>query len=394
MAMMERTTTESPCLEVPILGDLRDFTSSDTIFHAPGRTSPEEWEPFVGPSELDELVNASGIPLNVILGGRRRNDASRETVASLMGEGWSLQLECIERYSKRMRQLCGSIASALDAKVRANAYITPASSDPAFRIHHDVTVSMVVQVVGEKRWRCWNPILKDPVWIMKDHTWSVDGISPHLDVTLRPGDVLWLPHGAPHEVHPIGDEPSIHLTFGIHRTSGVELLEWITSELVEIAGFRLPKPWGSESAADTDWVATHLNQLGAWISGVSPSDILSAFMIARAARSEREVLDLVGTLRRRAITPQDRVGIADPLLRPVIVEDNLYSLGLEADLPPTAVLAVEELVLSRKVEQVSELSARFGLDELEFSRVIDALVRVGVLKVIASGENELNSVGS
>jgi ribosomal protein L16 Arg81 hydroxylase len=68
-----------------------------------------------------------------------------------------------------------------------------------------------------------------------------------LDVTLRAGDALFFPRGWWHRPAGTG-EPAMHLTFGIYRPSGLDLVRWLCDRASENAdGIRfdrnLDRPW-------------------------------------------------------------------------------------------------------------------------------------------------------
>ncbi|NEQ84623.1 MAG: cupin, partial [Moorea sp. SIO2I5] len=63
----------------------------------------------------------------------------------------------------------------------------------------------------------------------------------YLKCTLTPGDVLYIPRGHWHYAVAL-DQPSLHLTLGIHCQTGVDFLDWLVSELRENEAWRESLP--------------------------------------------------------------------------------------------------------------------------------------------------------
>jgi len=70
-----------------------------------------------------------------------------------------------------------------------------------------------------------------------------------LDVTLQPGDCLYLPRGFLHAATALG-ETSIHLTFGIHTTTERDVVRALADVLVQ-ASWRASMPVGWEPSEDS-----------------------------------------------------------------------------------------------------------------------------------------------
>jgi len=106
-----------------------------------------------------------------------------------------------------LRALARSMTERFAAKSEVVGFLTPAGQRGA--VHSDPTDVYVVQLEGTKRWEIWPtpevrrpgddknsfPVLPDPV----------------LDLSLQPGDVLYIPHNTPHRAAAEG-RVSLHLT--------------------------------------------------------------------------------------------------------------------------------------------------------------------------------------
>jgi hypothetical protein len=95
----------------------------------------------------------------------------------------------------------------LAAKSEVVAFLTPAGQRGA--THSDPTDVYVIQLEGTKRWQIWQtPQVRRP-GDDKDSFPSLP--DPVLDLSLQPGDVLYVPHNTPHRASAEGSV-SLHLT--------------------------------------------------------------------------------------------------------------------------------------------------------------------------------------
>jgi ribosomal protein L16 Arg81 hydroxylase len=125
-----------------------------------------------------------------------------------------------------------------------------------FDLHWDAMDNVAVQVAGTRRWSLWRPAIANPVE-------GVDMPRPEgpadLDCVLHPGDALWFPRGWWHRPAGLG-EPALHVTFGIYRRTGIDLVRWLCESLCLSGGgagsaeLDLTQPW-SEDVIDSFWAA-------------------------------------------------------------------------------------------------------------------------------------------
>jgi hypothetical protein len=104
-------------------------------------------------------------------------------------------LRNLERVWPGTRDLAVGLSSELEEEVQVNAYLTPGDEVglPRHADHHDV---IVLQLHGSKQWQV------------------LDGAGESVvEVSLVPGDLLYVPRGWPHEVR--ADSLSLHLTIGL-----------------------------------------------------------------------------------------------------------------------------------------------------------------------------------
>jgi bifunctional lysine-specific demethylase and histidyl-hydroxylase NO66 len=136
--------------------------------------------------------------------------------------GATIVLQSLHRYWLPLTRFCRDLELALTHPVQVNAYITPRSSR-GLGLHADGHDVFVLQVHGRKRWEVYRP---GP---------GGDPKAPGerlLDVTLEPGDCLYVPLGFPHAVW-TERSASAHLTVGVLTYKWHEVLRHAVSQVLE-----------------------------------------------------------------------------------------------------------------------------------------------------------------
>ena len=245
-----------------LLGDRNTFRvrSAEGSFVLRQHIDPADlltWE------EFNRVLNFSGIERNLIKDSERTNSATVEQVMHEVPDGATIQLESLTPFSPHLAEIAGELEVALGGEqVDVNIYLAPSCNHRAFGTHHDVVDVFVCQIAGKKRWRIYEPIIDHPIWHMKNHRYDLDEDSPTMDVTLEPGDVLFMRRGDPHNVQCVGVEPSLHVNLRIIPTTRKLFLDWVVQEAADEASFRTALPYaldGTDVTAERiDWVAAKL----------------------------------------------------------------------------------------------------------------------------------------
>lgn len=134
----------------------------------------------------------------------------RRIKKEILENGASLKIDQVSRYSSEINSLAKNLSRFFGLSVTCNLYYTPAYSR-CFDAHFDGYDIVILQLSGVKDWKISNPSKG------KIKTGSLKSNRPE-KVSLSAGDVLFLPEGALHEAS-TNQEPSIHLTFGLHPIS-------------------------------------------------------------------------------------------------------------------------------------------------------------------------------
>mmetsp|Transcript_14583 Transcript_14583/g.26151 ORF Transcript_14583/g.26151 Transcript_14583/m.26151 type:complete len:519 (+) Transcript_14583:93-1649(+) len=158
----------------------------------------------------------------------------------------------------------------------ANVYLTAAGTQ-GLAPHYDDVEVFVVQTEGSKRWKVHGPT--EPFQeLALESSADLEEVGPLLlDVTLKPGDILYLPRGTTHYALATGSEPSVHITLSTHsgKDTFFGLLDKGFSRLLDAAAssdknFRQALPvgylkrngtWRADRATQPSDVCTSIAQL-------------------------------------------------------------------------------------------------------------------------------------
>jgi ribosomal protein L16 Arg81 hydroxylase len=215
----------APLTPEAFLGEV--WEQSPRLLRAPGRA----WDEVLSPRDFDALLGFSGAKVRVVkrgsvpygaLSAASDGRAFLESIWFAYRDGATLSVQDVEAAWPGVAALCAALTEYFSAPVRANLYITPPESQ-AYGLHHDTQDVFAVQLLGRKRWRLYGSRVVLPLDDDTAGTPSTASGELREDLTLEPGDVLYVPRGVLHEVHAI-DGPSAHLTLSMHVYRIMDLL--------------------------------------------------------------------------------------------------------------------------------------------------------------------------
>jgi ribosomal protein L16 Arg81 hydroxylase len=199
----------------------------------------------------------------------RRNPSSRLTrlrsveLTRQLQEGATLILDAVDELQEHVADLAEQLERSLRTRVQVNLYAGWRTS-PGFDVHWDGHDVLILQIHGRKLWKVYpmtreHPIQGDP----KDEKPPQE---PLWEGMLESGDLLYIPRGWWHVAVPV-DEPTLHLTVGLHRPTGLDFVSWYAERLRSQAVIRENLPAiGTESEK-----AAHLHRLReAWEQSWAP----------------------------------------------------------------------------------------------------------------------------
>src|SRR5205814_2308748 len=114
-------------------------------------------------------------------------------------------------------------------------------------VHHDTHDVFVLQVAGEKRWLVYEPAFELP---LKDQRYAKEmgePAEPVHDVTLGPGDTLYLPRGWLHQAL-TSQSDSLHLTIGVNVYTWIDAFRAAVETLADDVAFRHSVPEDGDGA--------------------------------------------------------------------------------------------------------------------------------------------------
>ena len=173
---------------------------------------------------------------------RRRTQIPRLLPVQLteqLRQGATLVLDAVDELYQPLDQLAETLERSVRERVQINAYAGWRTSR-GFDLHWDDHDVFILQVTGRKRWSVYGmtrpyPLARDIEPNQKPTT------EPLWDAILEDGDLLYIPRGWWHVAFPL-DEPTLHLTVGIHNRTGLDLLKWLADRLRSSENFRMNLP--------------------------------------------------------------------------------------------------------------------------------------------------------
>lgn len=171
--------------------------------------------------------------------------------------GATLVLDAVDELHRPIRRLAESLERIFRVKVQVNAYAGWRTSH-GFDLHWDDHDVFVLQVAGRKQWKVYGMTRKYPM--ARDVEPTVDPPSEVLwEGLLRSGDLLYIPRGWWHVATPL-DEPTLHLTVGVHNLTGADLVAWFADKLRAVEFVRRDIPLFGDVSAMQRWFAEQLRE--------------------------------------------------------------------------------------------------------------------------------------
>jgi lysine-specific demethylase/histidyl-hydroxylase NO66 len=289
-------------------------------------------------------------------------------VAEEFERGATIVIQALHLHHEPLARFARELERDLSEPVQVNAYYTPSSSQ-GLPVHHDTHDVFCLQVAGDKRWLVYEPVLELP---LKDQRYARELGAPGepvLDVTLRPGDMLYLPRGWLHEAL-TSDSDSLHLTVGVTAYTWLDALKAALEDCRDDLAFR-------RSVSEDGSIDDLLELLG---ERLRPEKVARRKR-DRFVRSRRSILDDQLEQVRRL----NRLTIDTPVERrdTVIAElDDLALIfeGKEVVVPEHAREEVEHLFEASGLVIPAELPGT--LDEEGRLVLVRRLVREGFLRAV------------
>ena len=144
-------------------------------------------------------------------------------ISRAFNEGNTVIFNNVHLHSRNIALLTRSVEASLGFVTNANLYLTPPNAQ-GLSLHYDTHDVFILQVEGKKHWKIYEPWVKLPLDTMAEtipYTYEGEQIQ---ELTLSPGDMLYLPRGMVHMAEAT-EETSLHLTLGVMVYTWKKFLE-------------------------------------------------------------------------------------------------------------------------------------------------------------------------
>lgn len=303
--------------------------------------------------------------------------------SELLRQGATLVVDNVEEVCEPIRRLGAELEHTFQERVMVNTYVTFRESN-ALDVHWDDHDVLIFQVAGKKRWKLYGATRTYPLRPdIKPNPKPTQ--EPVWEGTVEDGDLIYVPRGCWHLANALG-EPSLHLSFGIYSSTGVDLLSWITKQLRASETIRKDVP---RFASKTEQEA-YVNQLRAELLAEFDDAVLDRFLRYSNGMAEPQPqLSLPSSVMPEILPSSDDASVHFTSTRPLDIDLEstpqtlvFFANGKRWKFPAqTAVIlrAIEE----RKVCSISELYsvAEQTLDREQVRRFLGQMVTHGLIAV-------------
>lgn len=330
----------------------------------PGRLfSIEELEQLLlrdGMDRKDIRVTVNGRIQNLETVGVVKEQHLRPLVLrQLLQQGASIILNHLPRYDPKFAALAEDAERALQDRVEITT-VASFSKLPALRAHYDAQDLIIVQAEGTKTWR----FLGEPTdcgMVRHPRMKLPDEVSA--TVTMRPGDVLFVPAGLHHQC--VAEDLSLHVVFGIEQQTLADFLADLWLEHPSLTRPLRPSLGGAAVAEQAAALKAEL------IARLDQSDI--AGWLGEKNGSRARITGL-GLRKGSDGAPADAVAALTTTMLPPLGLGRRWQVGGISFEPGPGALAVVSALKGgprtvREILEAAELEvgaaeARAGLDQL------------------------------
>ncbi|TMP89012.1 hypothetical protein CWC05_01260 [Pseudoalteromonas ruthenica] len=198
-------------------------------------SSPAYFESYLKKDQLSDLLAYRHIAMGDLRMAREGQKVSLyellneesnliDVVRGKIEQGYTLILQQLNQYHAPLTKLISSLEVENLFAFQANAYYSPPNS-LGFERHWDTHDVFILQVEGEKVWELFDrPIMSPNDELTSKYSAKLSSQAKFIQkVMLKPGELLYLPRGAVHQVY-TEDSDSLHITLGIRQSTVENLL--------------------------------------------------------------------------------------------------------------------------------------------------------------------------
>ena len=297
-----------------------------------------------------------------------------EKLTQELNSGATLVLDAVDELYEPLRAVAEALELFFHERVQINAYASWRTSR-GFDLHWDDHDVFILQVTGRKQWMIHGmtrayPLAGDP----KEPKPTEPPLWDHI---LEAGDLLYIPRGFWHVAYPL-NEPTLHLTVGVHNRAGLDLLLWLVNRMRSREVFRMDLP----RFATRETVQRHLMQMRDEFLSEWDDDVLTRYFAdLDASAISRPRLSL-------GCAPGDSLPAGNMLVR--LLAPRPLDLHVESGVVRFSCLrkdwrlAVETLPLMRHLDK-HRICSVAELCELAKSEVDERRVRMFLKELLLNG---------
>jgi ribosomal protein L16 Arg81 hydroxylase len=308
-----------------------------------------------------------------------------EKVKSWLRRGASLVANDIDTLWPGTAAAADALENRFGGKSQSNLYCSW-NQHQAFDTHFDTHEVFALHIGGEKAWRIYEGRLERPIASeafkgldQKYHDENRGAVAAEL--TLRPGDLLYIPRGQYHDALASSDA-AMHLTFGLTHVIGFDVMNMLFELAMADPLFRsnIPLPEAGQAARRL-W----LNEMADRLHEIAKSDVMADNLefLRDSFRYYRGGFDLPADGLEK--NTSERFSVVVSSLE--VVDNNgqfaLRSAKGEVPIPPELADPIT-WIIARGDFSPTELAAQFpGLQEGVCDKLVDSLMS---MKAIAPSE--------
>ncbi len=214
--------------------------------------------------------------IRLAVAGKVLDESENANLMKLCQSGATLIINEAHKLIPEIAHFAAELKSDLGYPNQVNAYCSWPEKQGFFS-HYDTHEVFILQVDGIKQWYVFEDTIKYPLKEQKSSSFPPPETAAYLSCTLHPGDVLYIPRGHWHYAVAC-EEPSLHLTLGIHCKTGIDFLEWLVSELREQSEWRQSLPLRTNADSIEGNVNSLIAQLHTYANSKNLADEYSSYL--------------------------------------------------------------------------------------------------------------------
>ena len=308
--------------------------------------------------------------------GALLQDLDAAALTARLREGATLIVDAVNEISPPLQRLCAELSAQFAASCQANLYACWGQTQ-GFDVHWDDHEVFVVQVQGRKQWALYGATEVSPT---RRGAAAQAADAPQVEperVVLEPGDVLYLPRGFWHGAVGLGG-PTLHLTVGLTRKTGADLLRWLADELLADPAVRADLSFEAGDEAVAAQLAALLARVGAGDAGALARRYRRHVEAGLVQRPQLRFPDIGGD---QPLGADARLALAQGAARVEIADGGLVLSwrGVEFTLAPALEAPVRRLVAGQAVPVAAFREAAPEATQEQVEAFLRELLRRGTL---------------